>query len=456
MGYNRNYVVGISLIAAMGGLMFGYDWVVIGGAKPFYEGYFSISSSPHLQGWAVSSIFIGCVFGSLLSGYLSDRIGRKFALIGASIFFIISSFGTGGVEIFEYFILFRILGGIGIGLASAISPIYIAEIAPAEYRGRLVSLNQLAIVLGMVFAQSVNYFIAEPMPQEVMDAAMISSWNGQTGWRWMFWAELIPAILFFFFALFVPESPRWFVQNGKDQVAKKVLQKIGGLSYAGLVLNDIKDSIKSDTQLSNNHMWSNSKNKRLVLIGIILAVFQLWCGIDIIFNYGADIFLDNGYGMTEVMFNIIITGLVLLIFTVFAILTIDRIGRRKLLLYGSLGLFIIYVVLSIGYFYNINRDLLFSLIIAAIAVYAMTLGPVVWVVLSEMFPNRIRGKAMAIATTALWLASFTLAYSYPILVAKLGSSGTFLVYGMICLLGYVFVFKWIPETKGKTLEKIEI
>jgi sugar porter (SP) family MFS transporter len=453
--FNKQFILGITLVSAMGGLLFGYDWVVIGGAKPFYERFFDITNSPHLQGWAMSSALIGCLIGAMSSGYFSDRFGRKLPLITAAALFTIAAIGTGAVNSFTPFIIYRLIGGLGIGLASAISPMYIAEISPAEMRGRLVSINQLTIVVGILAAQIVNYLIAEPVPAGATDEFILSSWNGQTGWRWMFWAGTIPAVLFFIFSFFIPESPRFLAKSGNWKAANTTLERIGGPQYAIQEQKEIAETLQgTDSRID----WAALKSKKIrpvLILGIVLAVFQQWCGINVIFNYAEEIFTSAGYSVGDMLFNIVITGTVNLIFTFLAMRMVDSWGRRKLMLLGSIGLALIYFLLGSSYFFELKGLAILVLVMVAIAIYAMTLAPITWVVLSEIFPNSVRGTAMAIATTALWIACFVLTYTFPILNKMLNASGTFWLYGLICFSGFLFILKKLPETKGKSLEEIE-
>ncbi len=453
--YNKAYILGITLVSAMGGLLFGYDWVVIGGAKPFYERFFDIAGSPHLQGWAMSAALIGCLFGAMGSGFFTERFGRKLPLIVAATLFTLAAAGTGLANSFTVFVIYRLVGGLGIGLASAISPMYIAEVSPAYIRGRLVSINQLTIVLGILAAQVTNYLIAEEVPDGATDEFILQSWNGQTGWRWMFWAGGVPAMLFFVLSFFIPESPRFLGKIGKWEIAERILAKIGGKQYA----SDEKVAIQESLVHSGERVeWKNllTKDVRPVLIiGVFLAVFQQWCGINVIFNYAEEIFTAAGFSVTDMLFNVVITGAVNLVFTLLAMRLVDNWGRRKLMLLGSSGLAMIYIFLGASYFFEWKGLVILILVMTAIAAYAMTLAPITWVVLSEIFPNRLRGAAMAVATTALWIACFILTYTFPILNKLLEASGTFWLYSFICLAGFLFILKKLPETKGKTLEEIE-
>lgn len=453
--FNRKFILGITLISAMGGLLFGYDWVVIGGAKPFYERFFDITNSPYLQGWAMSSALIGCLFGALSSGYFSDRYGRKLPLIIAAALFTIAAIGTGSVNQFTPFIIYRLIGGLGIGLASAISPMYIAEISPAPMRGRLVSVNQLTIVIGILAAQVVNYLIAEKVPEGATDQLILQSWNGQTGWRWMFWAGTIPAFLFFIFSFFIPESPRFLIKSGNLKAASSILNRIGGQQYARQAQKEIAETLQGTASEIDWKVLKSKKVRPVLILGIVLAVFQQWCGINVIFNYAEEVFTSAGYSVGDMLFNIVITGTVNLIFCILAMRMVDSWGRRKLMLLGSIGLALVYFMLGTSYFFELKGLAILVLVMIAIATYAMTLAPITWVVLSEIFPNRVRGTAMAIATTALWIACFVLTYTFPILNKILHASGTFWLYGIICFSGFLFILEKLPETKGKSLEEIE-
>jgi sugar porter (SP) family MFS transporter len=453
--FNRQFILGITLVSAMGGLLFGYDWVVIGGAKPFYERFFDITNSPYMQGWAMSSALIGCLVGALSSGYFSDRFGRKLPLITAAALFTVAAIGTGAVNHFTPFIIYRLIGGLGIGLASAISPMYIAEISPAEMRGRLVSINQLTIVVGILAAQIVNFLIAEKVPVGATDEFILNSWNGQTGWRWMFWAGTVPALLFFIFSFFIPESPRFLAKSGNWKQANATLERIGGTQYAIQEQKEIAETLHGTDSKIDWKVLGSKKVRPVLILGIVLAVFQQWCGINVIFNYAEEVFTSAGYSVGDMLFNIVITGTVNLVFTFLAMRMVDSWGRRKLMLLGSIGLAVVYFALGTSYFFELKGFAILILVMVAIATYAMTLAPVTWVVLSEIFPNSVRGAAMAIATTALWIACFVLTYTFPILNKLLNASGTFWLYGVICFSGFLFILKKLPETKGKSLEEIE-
>lgn len=411
----------ICFISAMGGFLFGYDWVVIGGAKIFYEPFFAIEGSAALRGWAMSSALLGCLVGAGFSGRWSDKYGRKKLLIAAALLFLVSAVGTGIADRFSWFIFYRIVGGLGIGIASNVSPIYIAEVSPANMRGRLVSLNQLTIVLGILSAQLANWLIGNLFAG---DAAGLTAEGIEYAWRWMFWAEAVPAGLFFILSFVIPESPRWLAaKTVKEKFDWRVLLQPGV--------------------------------RKMLLIGVVLAVFQQWCGINVIFNYAHEIFSAAGYEVSDVLMNIVVTGITNVVFTFVAIYTVDRWGRRKLMLTGAAGLALIYLLMGCCYFAGLSGWIMLALVMMAIACYAMSLAPIVWVVLSEIFPQQIRGTAMAISTLFLWIACFILTYTFPLLNEWLQAAGTFWLYGGICLAGFFFIRARLPETKGKSLEEIE-
>lgn len=440
----------------MGGLLFGYDFVVIGGAKPFYEPFFGITGHAFQQGWAMSCALTGCLAGAVISGWISDRFGRKKLLILSAGLFIAASLGTGASGSFNAFVLFRILGGIGIGLASNLSPVYIAEITPGNVRGRFVSINQLTIVIGILAAQLINWRIAQPVSAGATTNDILNSWNGQTGWRWMFYACTFPAGIFFILMWFVPESPRWLAKNSsKQNIALKILSKIGGNEFAESEMIAINGTLNNNSEKSGIGILRQPGIKKILILGIVLAVFQQWCGINVIFNYAQEIFASAGYSVSDILFNIVITGSVNLVFTFIGMFTVDRLGRKALMLLGAGGLAGIFAITGAMYFFHIQGLPLLIMVVSSIACYAMSLAPVTWVVLSEIFPNRFRGVAMSIATFALWAACFVLTYTFPLLNKLLNASGTFWLYGLICLLGFWFILKKLPETKGKSLEEIE-
>ena len=443
--YNKRFTYFICFVSAMGGLLFGYDWVVIGGAKIFYEQYFDIVGNPAMQGLAMSIALAGCLVGALTSGMLADRLGRKSLLLISAFIFATTAYGTGAFDSFTPFLIIRFLGGIAIGIASGLSPMYIAEVAPSSVRGKLVSLNQLTIVVGILSAQIVNWLLVSD------DTA----WNIERAWRWMFWAAAFPACAFLLLAIFIPESPRWLAMKGRNEKALATLTQIGGKEYAASEMRAFEQA-EAEKQSQGGLKVLFSKPYRLVLtIGIIIAMFQQWCGTNVIFNYAQEIFQSAGYDVDNAFINIVVTGIANLIFTFVAIYTVDRLGRRALMLIGAGGLAGIYAILGLCYYIEMSGILMVSLVVLAIACYAMSLGPVTWVLISEIFPNRVRAVAVATATFALWVASCTLTYTFPFLNTFLGTSGTFWIYACICLAGFLFFLKKLPETKGKSLEELE-
>lgn len=439
---NKRFVYFICLVAAMGGLLFGYDWVVIGGAKPFYEVYFGIADSPTMQGLAMSVALIGCMIGATLCGSLADRIGRRRLLIVSSLIFFFSALGTGAFNSFTAFLCARFVGGIGIGVASGLSPMYIAEVSPSDIRGRLVSLNQMTIVLGILGAQVTNWLIADDIQGGIITA---DSWNALMGWRWMFWAAAVPSAAFFLLALFVPESPRWLLLKGRRKDAEQIIRRLG---YGELEFpEDVADNRPAD-----GGMKALGRHAKVLSLGLFIAVFQQWCGTNVIFNYAQEIFQSAGYEVGDVLFNIVITGIANVVFTIVAINTVDRWGRRSLMLLGAGGLCLVYLALGCCYYLQVTGVFMIVLVVAAIGCYAMTLGPCTWVLISELFPNSIRAVAVSICTFALWVGSSTLTYTFPFLNSALGSYGTFWIYSAVCAAGFLLLYRQLPETKGMRLE----
>jgi sugar porter (SP) family MFS transporter len=492
---NFTYVLFISIVSALGGLLFGYDWVVIGGAQPHYEAYFIAHSDlwaaakdgsasvrfEWLQGFAMSSALWGTLVGAMVSGWIADRFGRRRPLILAAFFFTLSAIWVGAIDQpwwfggdspffngFGGFMVARIVGGVGIGLASMLSPLFIAEVSPSAYRGRLVSLNQMTIVIGILAAQMTNYWIGRfhvPSDPSMIEAAQLE-WAAEMagdGWRGMFLAEGLPATLFLVMAFFLPESPRWLTKSERPDLAGRVLRKIGSAEYAQTELRGIQASLVNETRKVNlKHLFAKGM-PRILIIGIVLAVLQQWCGINVIYNYATDIFSAAGIDKTNVLFVILLTGIVNLSFTFLGMALVDKIGRKTLMLAGTAGLTIIYSLMGAAFlFISKNPENLkllslptLALVLLAIAVYATTLAPVTWVLLSEIFPNRIRATAMSVATFSLWVACTVLTMTFPMLNSTLKASGTFWLYGVICVLGFLFVKKMLVETKGKSLEQLE-
>lgn len=446
----------VSGIAALGGLLFGWDWVVIGGAKPFFERYFDIQNDVGLSGWANSCALIGCLIGALGAGSLGDRYGRKPLLAAAAMLFAITSLGNAFSDSFRVFVAWRICGGVAIGLASSLSPLYISEVSPAALRGRLVSINQLTIVIGILAAQIVDWSLVRHLPAGASDAFIAHSWYGQSGWRWMFALTALPALMFVTGVSILPESPRWLVKRGRIDEARRTLERIGGSDHARAEITAIAATLReSPPALGTLATLRDRRLRRLLALAVGLAVLQQWCGINVIFNYAEEIFRAAGYDISSVLSNIMWTGSVNLALTFVALGVVDRIGRRPLMLLGAFGLAVIYLLIGAFYQSHVTGIALLILVLAAIACYAVSLAPVTWVVIAEIFPNRARGAAMSISITSLWSASFILTYTFPELDTALGPGHTFWLYAVLCIAGGTLIWRELPEMKGRSLEDIE-
>ncbi|RLQ91375.1 D-xylose transporter XylE [Planomicrobium sp. Y74] len=448
------YIVGITLVATLGGLLFGYDTAVISGAESSLQTYFaeSLGLSSFIHGLTVSSALIGCIIGGLLSGYFSSKIGRKYTLIVAAFLFLISALGSAypeflfftpgepSIALLATFNFYRIIGGIGVGLASAVAPMYIGEIAPPNLRGRLVSLNQFAIIFGMLVVYFVNWGIARGETME---------WLNEIGWRYMFASETIPAFLFFLLLLFVPETPRYLVSQHKEDKAMGILLKTYDATMAKATLYEIKNSF--DNKKEKLFVYG----KGIIFIGILLSIFQQFVGINVALYYAPRIFESMGAARDASLFQTIVMGLVNVIFTIIAIVTVDKVGRKPLLIIGSIGMAIgMFGVAGLALFEQIGIATLVFIIIYT-ASFMMSWGPVVWVLLSEIFPNKIRGQALAIAVAFQWAANYFVSSTYPAMMEVSGAM-TYGIYGIMSILSGLFVWKFIPETKGKSLEELEI
>jgi sugar porter (SP) family MFS transporter len=456
--YNIKFLWLICLVAAMGGFLFGYDWVVVGGAKSFYEPFFNLTT-PGMKGWGTSSALIGCIFGAISCFSLSDKYGRRRLLILSGFLFTVSAIGTALAVDFTWFNIFRIIGGFGIGIALLLSPMYIAEMSPPHMRGKFVSVNQLMVMIGILAAQVVNWQISlldTEMPGNATEEIIRQSWNGQIGWRWMFGVEVIPAFLFFLLMIFMPESVRWLVKNGQNVKARRILAKVGGVNYAATEVEAIKNTISRD-EVAKVHFGELLKPGllKVLMLGIFLAILQQWCGMNVIFYYAADIFKAAGYNLQQMMLQIVVIGTVMVISVIITMFVVDRIGRKTLMLFGTGSLAVIYIIE--GYFFSLNVEgmPIVLLTLGSVFVYSLTLAPVVWVILSEIFPNRIRGAAMSVAAVALWVGNFSLTFTFPMIKENLGWTLNFWLYAAVCIFGFIVIVFKLPETKGKSLEEIE-
>jgi sugar porter (SP) family MFS transporter len=442
------YVVGACLVATLGGLLFGYDTAVISGGIGFVKRHFALDEWQ--EGWAASSALLGCVLGVMAAGWLSDRFGRRMALILAAIAFLVSAVGTALPRTLTEFVVYRALGGVGVGIASMLSPMYIAEIAPAAMRGRLVSLNQIAIVTGMLTVYFVNYFIARGRPE---------AWNVATGWRWMFGSEAIPCLLFLGLLFFVPESPRWLAARGRREEALSILARVGGPDHAEREMAEIEDALKEEPAGIGELLRPGMIG--LLVTGIVLAVFQQVTGINVILYYAPKIFATLGADADVAMLNTIVVGVSMVVFTLVAIATVDRWGRRPLLLLASAGMAVCLFGFSGVAYAQKTGPWALLFIVGYIASFSIAMGPVVWVVLSEMFPNRVRGRALSVATFFLWMSNYVVSQTFPVLndhpwlVERFHRAFPFWVYGALCVAAFLFIRRWIPETRGRTLEEIE-
>lgn len=433
--YNSAYIIRISFISALGGYLFGFDFAVISGALPFLQQQFGLDA--YWEGFATGSLALGAIIGCLIAGNIADKLGRKKGLLVAAALFFISALCMAFSVNKDVFIASRLLAGIGVGMASMLSPMYIAEIAPADVRGRMVAINQLTIVIGILITNIVNYSLRN---------------MGNDAWRWMFGLGIIPSGLFFIGALTLPESPRWLVNVARKEEALKILKKIGNDIFAESTLSSIQSSSTGITKQGYSAAFKKGVLPA-VMIGIGLAVFQQLCGINVVFNYTPRIFQSIGVSQDNQLLQTVFIGVVNLVFTLLAMLLVDKLGRKPLMLIGAAGLCILYIIvvrmLAAG-----STEVSWFLL-SSIGVYAMSLAPVTWVLISEIFPNKVRGVATSVAVLSLWAAYFVLVFTFPILFDRLGDK-TFYIYSAICLIGFAFVYFKVKETKGKTLEELEM
>ncbi|WP_409966055.1 sugar porter family MFS transporter [Mycovorax composti] len=434
--YNTAYIVRIAFISALGGYLFGFDFAVIAGALPFLKIQFGFDEVQ--EGFATASLALGCMLGCIIAGSISDRFGRKKGLLLAASIFFISSLCMAFSNSSALFVFSRFAAGIGVGMASVLSPMYIAEIAPATIRGRMVAINQLTIVIGIFVTNLVNYSLRNV---------------GEDAWRWMVGLGAVPSALFLIGVLWLPESPRWLVKAQMFDRAKAILNKIGYPENEILsTVTQIRNSVNTDTRIDYGAIFRKAVWPA-VMVGIVLAVFQQLCGINVVFNYTSSIFESVGFTQDDQLKQTVFIGLVNMIFTLIAMWQVDKLGRKPLMLFGSLGLTVLYVISAL---LLQSRSATASwTLLAAIGVYAMTLAPVTWVLIAEVFPNKVRAAATSIAVLALWLSYAVLTFTFPILSKNMGTYTPFYIYSVICLLGALFVWMRVKETKGKSLEDMD-
>jgi SP family arabinose:H+ symporter-like MFS transporter len=435
---NSVFLLLITCAAALGGLLFGFDTAVISGVVPFIRAYFNLNDI--MLGWAVSSLLVGCIVGVVASGKPADVFGRRNTLVFGSLLFLGSAVGAALADHLYVFVVFRFMGGIAVGTASMLAPMYISEISPASKRGGLVSLNQLAIVVGILVAFFSNYLLA-PI--------------GPDSWRWMLGVMGVPAFLFFVTLLFIPESPRWLVQKQRKQDAYGVLEKINGPEAAQSEMAAIEQSIAQSASVS----WRDILSKRirpLIVMGIVVAVFSQITGINSIMYYAPMIFAKTGLGIENALMQTIAVGGVNLLFTLVAIRYIDTFGRKPLLVGGALGMTVSLLILA-GAFYlqQFGGFLVLMFVLVYIASFAASMGPVTWVLVAEIYPNRLRSEAMSIAIVSLWIGCFVVSLTFPYMLNVLGGGAAFLVFACMCIIFLVFILLKVPETKGKSLEELE-
>jgi len=442
------YVMLVCMVAALGGLLFGYDTGVINGAIGPLKAHFVLDAN--WAGWATGCALVGCAIGAGIAGVLSDWLGRKKVLILSAILFFVSAVGTALPKNITTFIIYRIIGGLGVGAASMSSPMYIAEISPARIRGRMVSVNQFAIVTGFLVVYFVNYFIALQGDQ---------MWNQETGWRWMFGSEALPALLLLVLLFFVPESPRWLTKQNRSNEALEILTHVNGAEYAKTELLEIKDALAHESG-SLKQLFQPGM-KIVLVIGIVLAVLQQVTGINVFLYFGTEIFKKMGSDTNAALLQTVVVGTVNLTFTIIAIWMVDRLGRKPLMMIGSVGMGLSLLGMGLAAYCQKTDLWVLLFILGYIACFALSVGPVTWVILSEIFPTRIRGRAMAIATVCLWVANYLVSQTFPMmeennwLLEKFHHAFPFWLYGIFCVVLVTFVWRFVPETKGKTLEEIE-
>jgi SP family arabinose:H+ symporter-like MFS transporter len=435
---NRYYIFLISLIAAFGGLLFGFDIAIFSGTIPFIQPYYGLTSAG--LGWTGSSLYVGCIIGTFMSGYSTDKLGRKIPLTISAAIFMISSILMGMASSITMLVTWRIIAGVAVGAASMLSPLYIAEISPAANRGKFVSINQLTIVLGILLAYLSNYLLADV----------------ENNWRWMFASGAVPSLLFLITVFFVPESPRWLISKGSVDKAHLILVKVLGTAGAATEMAAMQMNKPSNPKGGVRELVHPAVIG-LVGIGITLAVFQQISGANAVFFYAPLIFKKAGMNVSNQLFQQVLIGAINLVFTLVAMQLVDKIGRKKLMVAGALLMALWLGAIAVCFQYNIFSGYWLSgFVLLFIATYATTLAPVTWVLISEIFPGNVRGLAMSLATGMLWVACFALAYGFPILIDAVDPANTYFIFGGICLAYFFFLIRFVPETKGKTLEQFEM
>jgi sugar porter (SP) family MFS transporter len=435
---NKNSITLISFVAALGGLLFGFDTAIISGTIPYITSYFSLDE--YMLGWAVSSILIGCAIGALIAGVIADKYGRRFTLIICALLFALSGIGAGLSNELYVFVFFRLIGGLGVGAAAMVSPMYIAEVAPANLRGRLVAFYQLAIVFGILLAYFSNY---------VFDGV------GKDNWRWMFASQAAPSLLFWLLLLMVPETPRWLMRKGRKKEAVEILENISDAASVEKEITAIGDTFHQEAKTSFRLLF-NKTYRPVLFLGIMIAIFQQVTGINSILYYAPVIFRETGLDSSSSLLQTIGIGFVNVIATFIAIGLVDKVGRRKFLLTGSvlMGLSLVTVAVCFHFKYFDNYIVLIGMLVY-VGAFGCTLGAVTWVYLSEMFPNRIRGLALSVATLSLWIADFIVTYTFPVMTKQLGIAATLFCYAGLCAVAFIYIFFKVRETKNRSLEEIE-
>jgi sugar porter (SP) family MFS transporter len=437
MKSKHSYVIFVTVIAAIGGLLFGFDTAIVAGATRYLKDQFALSSLQ--EGWAVSVVLIGCMFGAGLAGTISDRVGRKRFMIVSAVLFFVSALGCAFPRNILEFVVFRFVGGLGIGSASILAPLYIAEVSPARIRGALVSVNQMAIVTGILLAYFVNWAFAE---------------IGPSNWRWMYGTGALPAVAFLGLLLSVPESPRWLVKMGREPEALGVLSRVNDAAAAAAEVQSIKETLLLEK--GSLAELFRPGFRRALFIAVVLAILQQITGINAILYYAPRIFERAGFARISAIGQSTIVGFVNMLFTVVAIVLVDKVGRKPLLLTAAAGMGVSQLLLGAAFkVEHLAGSAILLLILLYIAFFAMAMGPIVWVVMSEIFPTRMRGSAMAIATVALWIADFAVTLSFPVIADRLNETTAFWSYALMCAVDFLFMLFLLPETKGKTLEEIE-